>query len=123
VKPGWKKCPMCQAENEASATECAQCAVLFKDLGGGKQADERKKFPGHESNPNDPVCQSCGGTATVYPGVLRGGGKGFCSTCYRRMRAGGFDGVTEHGSQTLKDIREMLTSKLQELEQKRRRIA
>lgn len=114
------KCPKCRAYNPDNATECSECAVLFRDLGSAKR-EERTKFTGHDSNPNDPVCQSCGGVASIYPGVLRGGGRGYCSDCFRRIGHGAFMGKSEHGSQTLRDLREMLAHTESALEQRRSR--
>ena len=119
------KCPKCRAFNPDDAIECSQCAVQFKDLKGARPSsstESKPSYPGHDSNPNDTECQSCRQpNASIYPGVLRGGGKGYCSDCYRRMRSGGYQGPTEHGSQTAKDLRELLHIVANRLKEKGKR--
>jgi len=102
-------CPECEAEIGPNASRCKSCGwearrpAPSSPLAGSSQ-------PGrHDSNPNDPICQSCGSpSASIFPGVLRGGGKGYCSDCYRRMKAGGFTGPTEEGSAFSGDIKDLL---------------
>jgi len=107
----YRYCPMCRAKIEKDATECPKCAVILADLGHSNErpGSSGAKSINHDSNPNDPICQSCGSpSASIFPGVLRGGGKGYCSDCYRRMKAGGFTGPTEEGSAFSGDIKDLL---------------
>lgn len=102
-------CPECEAEIGPNASRCKSCgwearkAMPSSPLVGSSQ-------PGrHDSNSNDPICKSCSQpNASIFPGVLRGGGRGYCSECYRRMRAGGFTSQTEEGSSFAEDLKHLL---------------
>lgn len=117
----YRYCPMCRAKIEKGDTECPKCAVVLADLGqSGERPPGPGKVTGHDSNPNDPMCLSCGSpSASIYPGVLRGGGKGYCSDCYARMRRAGYTGVTEEGSSFSSDIRDLLKATRDRIEASR----
>ena len=109
-QPAYRYCPMCRAPLEKSDTECPKCAVILADLGHTNERPAKGvKTVGHDSNPNDPNCLSCNQpNASIFPGVLRGGGRGYCSECYRRMRSTGFTGQTEEGSSFAEDLKHLL---------------
>lgn len=102
------KCPKCGDYNAAEAAECEKCGVLFRDIKGPSvngAGTYGMKAP-HDANPNERYCKcGCGKGASIFPGVLKGGGEGWASGCYRPIDS---VGMTETGSEAVKELQTLL---------------
>ena len=110
-------CPECEAElGFSGAKACKKCGWEAR-----KPVEHKtSKYAGHDSNPNDPVCKNCGGTASIFPNVFRGGGKGFCGECFRRLRGAATE-VTVEGHSFAQDINDFLHSTRSKIEEQMRK--